>query len=512
MATRAIRPKRDEGPLRSDWQPIPERAPSVIRADRPLGTRIVAFLALTLVAIGGLAMIMAGLGRGYLIGPDWGFFWFSLGVCGLLYHAFRDPEIQYRRVYSIAGFLLLVIGAVLRVYPWKGTTGGLFLIYGIPCLFVGLLFLIAVARNETDVFWRTFVLRVFGLLGAVMILAGLIGGNISQSYLEAEGALLLVLGLFFASAYIGLQDSAGHESHRAGLALGVAGMGGFLIALARSIWGENFVVPSGFVLMGACLVYMMVAVGTCSEMTLVVLTRRELSALFYSPIAYFVVFAMLGVGWLRFGYFLEMLSAFSLRAGGMEEPFVRQYFIDFWTVLTVIVVVPVLTMRLLSEEKRSGTLEVLLTAPVNESAVVVSKFLAVLVLFLLSFLPWFFFLLSLRVVSGETFEYRPVLNFIITLIFTGGTFVSTGLFFSSLTRNQIVSAVATFVMMAVYTYMYFLQQRFSEGSIVSYVSYIELWWNSLEGQFTPRFLLFHFSLTFFFLFLTTKVLEARKWA
>jgi len=513
MATRAIRPKRDEGPLRSDWQPIPERAPSVIRTDRPLATRIAAFLALTLVAIGGLAMIMAGLGRGYLIGPDWGFVWFSLGVCGLLYHAFRDTEIQYRRVYTIAGFLLLVIGALLRVYPWKGTTGGLFLTYGFPCLAVGLLLLMAVVRNETDVFWRTFILRIFGVLGALMIFAGLIGGNVNESYLEAEGALLLVMGALFVSAYIGLQGPASQEGYRAGLALGIVGLLGFVIALVRSITGESFLVPSGFVMMGACLIYLMIALGTCSEQTLVVLTRRELSALFYSPIAYFVLFGMLIVGWIQFTNFLDLLSMVSGR-GGLEEPFLRNYFINFFTVVCVIVVVPVLTMRLLSEEKRSGTLEVLLTAPLNESSIVVSKFLAILIFYLISLLPWFLFLLTLRIVSGETFEYRPLLSFIITLIFTGGSFLSAGLLFSSITRNQIVSAVLGFVFMTAYTFssQFFIRTSEPWTSIIGYVSYLDLWLNSLEGQFAPRFLLFHFSLTFFFLFLTTKVLEARKWA
>jgi ABC-type transport system involved in multi-copper enzyme maturation permease subunit len=513
MATRAIRPKRDEGLLRSDWQPIPERAPSIIRTDRPLAVRIVAFVALCLVAIGGLAMIMAAAGRGYLIGPDWGFVWFSLGVCGLLFHAFRDAESQYRRVYNAVGFLLLVAGAVLRVYPYDGTTGGLFLTVGVPCLALGLLFLVAVIRNETEASWRTYVLRILGILGALMILAGLLGGYFNQTYLEAEGTILLLLGLPFVGAFIGLQEADSQAGYRAGLALGGVGLVGFAAALLRSIFGDGFLVPSGFVIMTACALYLMVALGTCSEATLVVLTRRELSALFYSPIAYFVLLAMALVSWIRFSYFLEILRIVSVR-GGFEEPFVVRVFIDFWTVITVIIVVPVLTMRLLSEEKRSGTLEVLLTAPLNESSIVLSKFLAVLFFFLVSFLPWFVFLLTLRVVSGEPFEYRPLLSFAITLVFTGAGFVSAGLFCSSLTRNQIVAAVGGFVFMAGFTYLsqFFLSQAPEPwSSIIAYTSYLDLWLNSLEGKFSPPSLLFHFSLAFFFLFLTTKVLEARKW-
>jgi ABC-2 type transport system permease protein len=509
MATRAIRPKRDEGPLRSDWQPIPERAPSVIRTDRPLVARIVAFIGLCLAAIGGLAMIFAGMGRPYLVGPEWGFVWFSLGVCLLLFHAFRDSEIQYRRVYSVVGFLLLVIGAVLRVYPWQGTTGGLFLTYGIPGLALGLFFLIAVVRHETEASWRTFVLRLFGILGAVMISVGLVGGNISQSYLEVEGALLLLLGLLYVGAYIGLQDAGSQESYRAGLALGAIGLAGFVIALARSFWGDSFLVPSGFILMSACFMYLMVAFGTCSEMTLVVLTRRELSALFYSPIVYFVLFGVMLVGWFSFVLFLNHLQA---GGGGTFHPIVN-FFLNFLTVICVIFVVPLITMRLLSEEKRSGTLEVLLTAPVNEWAIVVSKFIAVLLFYIMAFMPWGLFLIALRVFGDEPFDYRPLLSFAITLTVTGAAFVSGGLFFSSLTRNQIVAAVITLAFMVTLTVLsrFFLGGSGVWADVISYISYLDLWVSSLEGLFAPRYLVFHLSLAFFFLFLTIKVLEARKW-
>ena len=77
--------------------------------------------------------------------------------------------------------------------------------------------------------------------------------------------------------------------------------------------------------------------------------------------------------------------------------------------------VPALTMRLLSEEKRSGTLEVLMTAPVNEISVVLGKFFAAWIFYMLLWLPVWLFLISLRYFGGEEFDYRPVLSFTVAM-------------------------------------------------------------------------------------------------
>src|SRR5437879_3140322 len=127
------------------------------------------------------------------------------------------------------------------------------------------------------------------------------------------------------------------------------------------------------------------------------------------------------------------------------EPIIRFYFIAWWPVITTIFIVPVLTMRLLSEEQRTGTLEVLFTAPVGETVVVLSKFLASWIFFMLTWVPWGLFLVALRVEGGQPFEYRPLLSFYIAMACSGAAFLAMGLFFSSLTRNQIVSAILTFV-------------------------------------------------------------------
>ena len=90
-----------------------------------------------------------------------------------------------------------------------------------------------------------------------------------------------------------------------------------------------------------------------------------------------------------------------------------------------------------------------------------------------------------------------------------------GLFFSSITRNQIIAAVFTFVGMTLFLLTFFLNQsQMFEGTVwgdvLYYGSFIDLWYSSLQGLLAPRYLVFHFSVAIFFLFLTDKVLEAAE--
>src|SRR5439155_23882621 len=130
---------------------------------------------------------------------------------------------------------------------------------------------------------------------------------------------------------------------------------------------------------------------------------------FYSPIAYIVFFCLTFVAWIN--YWLWAIDLFS--RGPMDppvrEPILGGYVLNWWSVFVVVLVVPMITMRLLSEERRSGTFEVLFTAPLGEVAVVLSKFLAALIFFLLLWLPWGLFLIAVRAEGGQPFEYRPLI-------------------------------------------------------------------------------------------------------
>jgi ABC-type transport system involved in multi-copper enzyme maturation permease subunit len=339
-----------------------------------------------------------------------------------------------------------------------------------------------------------------------------------------KGVPLALLGLGFVWAFVGIQGTDCARGYWTGVALGAVGLLVFLVALGRSLlpplfysWGwidlkPPYLVPNGLVLMFLGLVYVGVSVGIWSESRFVVLLRRELASYFYSPIAYIVFLGMTAVGWYRYVDFLNEL----LTGRPFLEPVVSRYVMSLFTVLAVIFIVPVLTMRLLSEEWRSGTLEVLFTAPVHELTVVLSKFFAAFFVFLAAWLPWWLFLVALRVEGGREMDYRPMLAFFIALAFTGASFISMGLFFSSLTRNQIASAILTFVTMMLLATIVFLKGQLDPNSgvtiFLSYFSFIDLWGRSLQGAVIPSYLFFYLSATMFWLFLTVKVLEARKWS
>src|SRR5438445_11766470 len=170
MATRAIKPKRDDGPGRG-WPSLPERAPSIIRQDAPTTGRVIALVSLLLVAMGALGMLAPAWGLRYIIGPSWGFFWFALGLGGLLFHAFNEKVQQFRRTYAALAFVLFCAGVVLRVLPYEDVFGGRFLSYGVPCLALALVFFSSVVRNETDKTFRQRIEALVGIAGVLMAVA-----------------------------------------------------------------------------------------------------------------------------------------------------------------------------------------------------------------------------------------------------------------------------------------------------------------------------------------------------
>jgi ABC-type transport system involved in multi-copper enzyme maturation permease subunit len=530
MSTKFKRARRPEVLRPASLDALPERAPSVMRADEPLVARYLAMLGLIFVAVGCSSILAGRMHWAYLV-PSWvGAILLVPGIGLLLYHAANERDLQYRRVYGLLGFALLALGIAFRLIPVQGTTGGLFFPLGLGGLLVGMFFLMAFIRVEPDEVWRMAALRVLGVLGFGLALVGLVGGNLRTDFLFSDGLLMSVLALAFLGAFVAASGPGSGIGFRVGLAIGLMGLITFLVALARSAlptllyrwgWTETapgpYFIPAGLLLTSVGVVYLLMAFGICSDLRLIVLTRRELSAFFYSPVAYLVLLGITFVAWFLYWDFVERLALAS--AGMMRpvmEPIVASYFVSLIPVICLIFVVPLLTMRLLSEERRTGTLEVLLTAPVNEGAVVWSKFLAALLFFLLTWLPYGLFLLALRLVGGEPFDYRPLLSFFIVMVCTGAGFVSMGLFFSALTGNQIIAAVLTFVGMIAHTATFLVRNMIEPPSawydILGYVSYIDLWFQSLGGTLAPRYLVFHISAAAFFLFLTAKVLEARKWS
>lgn len=280
---------------------------------------------------------------------------------------------------------------------------------------------------------------------------------------------------------------------------------------------QSFMVPGGLIIGGIGLAYLVVALGVCSDSQFVTLVRRELSAYFLSPIGYLVLGGMAVAQWYGYWEFINRLDRMSAGGRGIvPEPIVRFYIVALFPILALKLQVAALTMRLFAEEKKSGTLEVLFTAPVSEWIAVVSKFVATWVFFMICWLPAGLFLIVLKMEGATPFDYRPLLGFYVALGATGAAFLGMGMFLSSLAKDQIVAAVLTFLGMLLFLVAYFATDRnIGLGPtlvlFLNKLAYIELWLMALSGQLPIRDVLMWVSLAVFFVFLTIKVLEIRRW-
>jgi ABC-type transport system involved in multi-copper enzyme maturation permease subunit len=534
MSKRTVRDKTSEHPLAPPPIGPEDAAPSIVRPDEPTLARIIGFIGLLLITIGSAALLAGAFKWRSNVSPAWGVVFFVTGLCGLLYHAAVDTDIQWRRTYGTIGFCWILAGMICSVVPVESEMGSLFMPHGMVCFALGLFFLLPFARNEDDPMWHFAIERVLGAIGVTLALIGLVVGHINDALLFTRGLPLALLGMCYLWAYVGQVGTSSQRGYWAGLAIGGAGLLTFLVALGRAIvppllysWGwiderpGAFLVPQGLVLMAVGVLYLGMSCGMCSESQLVVLTRKELGSYFFSPIAYIVLLGLTAIAWWRYNEFLSFIVDFSQRPAEVSqdplvEPIVLIYVLNFYVLLAVIFSVVAITMRTFSEERRSGTLEVMFTAPVHESTLVLSKFIAGLLFFLLTWLPWVLFLVDLRVEGGRPLDYRPMLSFLLALACTGASFISMGIFFSSLTRNQIAAAVLTFVGMMVLTGVIWIKGNLPDpegalSKVLTYVSYIDLWVSSLNGLVAPKHLIFHLSVAVFWLFLTVKVLESRKW-
>jgi ABC-2 type transport system permease protein len=516
MPSKAITERPAPGPEPGgDWR-RDEEAPSLMREDQPTFARTVGL-------VGAALVIIIGVGLYYnRFTMAWASFWIAVGLAGMLFHAAFDADTQVRRLYALFAGLCLAVGVGMTL--WSFWHAGPYLLAGLILMTLALAFGLAFLRNETDVDLRKVAGFVVLGAGGVLAVVGLLGGTLKGSFLLPTGLLLALLGLMYLAAFVRVHGISDDLGFYAGLGIGGVGLLFFTIALVRSLlpflfsvgWDAYYFIPAGMLLVGVGLLYAAVSLLLCSDATLAVLTRRELGAFFFSPVAYLVLLGFICGCWLAFVRFFGEIVDPTRARSGLFEPIVRIYLISFIPVLVNLFIPSVLTMRLLSEEKRSGTLEVLLTAPVNEPVVVLSKFLAGWVLFLTIWVPLGLYLLAIPMAGGNVFDYKPLISFYVALAVAGAAFISVGLFFSSLTGNQIVSAVFTFVAMLGFTACALVRDNFPGDSawrsVFLHMSYVDWWWTAGEGQLDPKPLLFFASVTVFFLFATVKVLESRKWA
>ncbi|MFA6471512.1 MAG: ABC transporter permease subunit [Candidatus Latescibacterota bacterium] len=228
--------------------------------------------------------------------------------------------------------------------------------------------------------------------------------------------------------------------------------------------------------------------------------RREIFAYFFSPMAYIVISVfLLLTGWF-FTSDLFLADESSLRSVFSIIPFIFIFF------------APAITMRLLSEERKSGTIELLVTMPITDMEIVIGKFLAglgLLVVALVFTLPYALTILILG---------KPDMGMLVTgylgLILMGASYISVGVFASTISKNQVVSFIIAFMII----FILFLINKFllvMPPYLVPVLQYLSIDYhfaNISRGVIDSRDLVYYLSLIVFMLSLAKLSLESRKWS
>ena len=243
---------------------------------------------------------------------------------------------------------------------------------------------------------------------------------------------------------------------------------------------------------------------------------KELRSYFASPIAYVII----GLFALLFGYFFYAYLNFFVRTstemqfGGGRTPNINQQMIASVlqnSAVIILFVMPMITMRTYSEEKRSGTIELLLTSPVTDVQIILGKFLGAMGLYLamlavtvlyIGILFWF----------GNP-EWRPIVAGYLGLILMGGCFISVGLLISSLTKNQIVAGFLTFTVFLMLWIINWIGESSGPTSreVLNYLSITEHFNDFARGVIDTKHVIYYLSFITFGLFLTAKSVDSERW-
>lgn len=243
------------------------------------------------------------------------------------------------------------------------------------------------------------------------------------------------------------------------------------------------------------------------------LLRRELGAIFLSLTGYVIIASVTLLNSLSFVVLMTNLgSEPSLLP--VTEMFYRTYF--FW--LVVLLASPVITMRLFALEKASGTFETLMTTPVSDLQVVAAKFATAVIFYMVSWLPMIVCLLVVRHFTNQpgALDAGTVGGMYLGIFLVGCLFLSLGCFASAISRSQMAAAMISFVLGVTLFSLGFLAEALPvtaqwQSQALSYFGLFEQMHDFARGVVDTRTVIFYVTATFFFLFLTLRVVESRRW-
>lgn len=250
---------------------------------------------------------------------------------------------------------------------------------------------------------------------------------------------------------------------------------------------------------------------------ILIICHKELKSYFASPIAYLLmaIFAVI------FGFFFYSATAFFVMRGMESQMMGRAQPMDVneWVIRPLLsnasviglFLIPMITMRLYAEEKRSGTMELLLTSPIRDIEIILGKFTAALLMFAC--------VIGVSALDlGALFAYgkpdwKPILVGYLGLLLQGAALIAIGTYISTTTKNQIIAGGVTFfVCLLLYLLNWFT--AFDSGvvsQVVGYLSIVTHLDNFSKGLLSVKDIVFYFSMIFFALFLTSRSMESLRW-
>jgi len=245
------------------------------------------------------------------------------------------------------------------------------------------------------------------------------------------------------------------------------------------------------------------------------LARKELRSYFASPIGYVIV----GLFALLFGYFFYAYLGFFVRSSeqmmqsgrtpNVNQDMIRGVLLN--SAVIILFIMPMITMRTYSEEKRSGTIELLLTSPLTDVQIILGKFFGAMGLYAGMLLVTLLYMGILFWFGNP--EWRPLAAGYLGLLLMGGCFISMGLLISSLTKNQIVAGMVTFAVLLLLWTMNWMSE--SAGpmmqKVLSALSITDHFDDFSKGVIALRHLVYYLSFITFGLFLSAKSVDSERW-
>jgi ABC-2 type transport system permease protein len=246
------------------------------------------------------------------------------------------------------------------------------------------------------------------------------------------------------------------------------------------------------------------------------IVQKELKSYFASPIAYIIIgFFALVFGW----FYFVSLSFFMQASMQMGMPGQGQVNINNMAIrpllsnvaVVALFMLPLITMRTYSEEKRSGTIELLLTSPLTDTQIILGKFFGAVALYALMLaVSWIH--IGILFIYGNP-EWKPILSGYLGLLLMGASFLSIGLLISSLTRNQIVAGMATFAVLLLLWTVSWMADSASPNmrTVLMALSITDHFEDFSKGVIALTHLVYYLSFITFGLFLTAKSVDSERW-